>query len=390
MIAPDRGRPPLDLLAAALLACALLAACGDPRAPLPAVARSASGPAVVSPTDPGIRYVGRWDAGDPAVARAAWSASAFSFAFTGTSVSLDLEDEALADGTPDDDWLAIALDGRELEPIALSQGRRSYVIARGLQPGPHALAAAKRTEAEVGTIGLRGIALDPGASLGPRPAQPARVVELVGDSISTGFGIGGKSSDCPFTAATEDATGTYGALAARDFGADVWIAAWKGKGVLRNDDPGDAVTLPRLYERLRPSDPGSRHAYGVHPDVVVLNVGTNDFARTAPPEPEFRAAYAAFVARLRELHPDALLVLALGPMLFDEGEINFRTLARNAIAATVADRRKLGDAKIETIEFWSEPQEGVGCQVHPSAATHRRMADELARLIETKLGWKRI
>jgi len=368
---------------------AALAACDGSRSAAPSHADGSAAPASIAPSDPRIRYVGRWDTGDPSVARAAWPAAAFAFAFSGTSLRLELEDEALADGTPDDDWLAIAIDGRELAPLALSQGRHTYEIARGLAPGMHAISAAKRTEAEVGAIGLRGITLDPGASLGPRPAAPARVVEMVGDSISTGFGIEGKSAECPFTAATEDATRTWGALAARDLGADVWIAAWKGKGVLRNDDPSDPDTLPKLYERLRPGDPGSSYAYSVHPDVVVLNVGTNDFARTAPPDAEFRAAYAAFVARLRALHPDAFLVLALGPMLFDEGEINFRTLVRNAIGATIADRRRQGDARIEMIELWADPADGVGCQVHPNRVTHRRMADELVRLLEAKLGWKR-
>jgi len=371
-----------------LVVSAALAACDGCRAPSPP-RTLAPGPIVVAPTDPGIRYVGRWDTSDPTVARAAWSATAFSFRFTGTSLELALEDTALSDGTPDDDWLAVTLDGRELPPFALSQGRRTYEIAGGLAPRTHEVAVAKRTEAEVGTIGLVGITLDPGASLGPRPESPPRIIEIVGDSISTGFGVLGPNADCPFSAATEDATQAYGALAARDFGADVWIAAWKGKGVLRNDDPNDADTLPRLYERLRPGDPGSAYAYSVHPDVVVLNVGTNDFARTAPPDAEFRAAYASFVARLRALHPDAFLVLALGPMLFDEGAINFRTLVRNAIAATIAERRGQGDERIEMIELWADPADGVGCQVHPNRVTHRRMADELVRLLEAKLGWKR-
>ena len=391
MHTPARRR---DSASAPIVACAFaiaaLAACDGTRAPLSPKGLVGPEPTIARPSDPRIRYTGRWDTSDLSVARAAWPAAAFAFAFSGTSLRLELEDEALADGTPDDDWLAIAIDGRELAPLALSQGRHIYEIARGLAPGMHAVSAAKRTEAEVGTIGLCGIALEPGASLGPRPAAPARVVEMVGDSISTGFGIEGKSADCPFSAATEDATRAYGALAAQEFGADVWIAAWKGKGVLVNDDPSDADTLPRLYERLRPADPGSRYTYTVHPDVVVLNIGTNDFARTAPPDAEFRAAYAAFVARLRALHPDAFLVLALGPMLFDEGDINFRTLARDAIFAALAGARQRGDGKIEMIEFWTDPDEGAGCQVHPNRVTHRRMADELARLLEAKLGWKRI
>lgn len=377
------------LVAIAVAVCAALGACDGSRTQIPPSSDPAPIPVVVAPTNPGIRWVGRWDTSDPEVARAAWSAVGLSFRFTGTSLALDLEDEALVDGTPDDDWLVIALDGTRLDPARLSQGRRIYEVARNLPKGAHEVSVAKRTSAEVGAIGLRGIILDPGASLGSRPAAPPRTIEIVGDSISTGFGVLGKNADCPFSAATEDATQAYGALAAQELGADVWIAAWMGKGVLRNDDLADTETLPELYERVLPGVKGSRYDFAVQPDVVVLNLGTNDFARTAPPDAEFRAAYTAFVARLRELHPEALLVLALGPMLFDEGKIDFRTLARNAIQATLAEGRARGDAKIEAIEFWSNPAEGAGCQFHPSLATHRRMADELAKLIETRLGWKR-
>jgi lysophospholipase L1-like esterase len=383
----NRGH--LFLYAPALLACAAIAACDGSQAPLPPKTPAVPAPTVAPPGDPRIRFVGRCDTGDPAIVRFAWPATGFAFRFTGGSLGLDLEDTALADGTPDDDWIAISLDGRELPPVALSQGRRTYEIARGLSAGTHEVAVTKRTEAEVGTVGLRGVVLDPGASLGPKPAAPARIVEIVGDSISAGFGVLGKSADCPFSAATEDATRTYGALAARDLGADVWITAWTGKGVLRNDDLADRDTLPILYERVLPGVPGSRYDFAVHPDAVVLNVGTNDFARNAPSLDAFSEAYAGFVEKLRALHPKALLVLALGPMLFDEGAIDFRTLARDAIEATIADRRRQGDANVETIEFWSNPADGAGCQVHPSAATHRKMASELVRLLEAKLGWKR-
>jgi lysophospholipase L1-like esterase len=369
-------------LAAALVACD--GGCGSPRAE----EARATAAATFGPGDPRIRYVGRVDASDPARARFAWPATGFAFRFSGTSLALELDDVPLPDGTEENDWLAVAVDGTELAPVPLASGRRAYRVAADLPPGAHLAEVAKRTEAEVGTASLLGIALDPGAELLPPPAAPARVIEIVGDSISTGFGIDGKSADCPFSAATEDATGTYAALAARAFGAEARVVAWKGKGVLRNDDPTDPLTLPTLYERLLPGEPGSRCAHEVRADVVVLNLGTNDFARSAPPDAEFRAAYAAFVDRLRAVHPEALLVLALGPMLYDEGEINYRSLARAAIEATVADRRARGDAAVEMIELWSDPADGVGCQVHPNRATHRRMAGELARLIEARLGWR--
>jgi len=370
-------------LAAALVACD--GGCGGPRAE-PAVAAPAA--AAIAPTDPRIRWIGRVDVSDPERARFAWPATGLTVNFSGRSLAVDLEDVPLPDGTEETDWLAVVVDGTELPPLALAAGRRTYRIAAGLGPGAHSAELRKRTEAEVGTVALRGIALDPGADLLPPPPAPARVVEIVGDSISTGFGIDGADADCPFSAATEDATGTYGALAARALGAEARVVAWKGKGVLRNDDPADPLTLPALYDRLLPGDPASPPAPAARADVVVLNAGTNDYNRSAPPDAEFRAAYAAFVDRLRAAHPEALLVLALGPMLYDEGAIDHRSRVRAATAAAIDGRRARGDDRIELLELWSDPADGVGCQVHPNRTTHRRMAGELVRLIEARLGWR--
>lgn len=332
--------------------------------------------------------MGRVDASDPTVARFAWPATGFAFRFTGPTLSLELEDTPLPDGSEENDWLDVRVDGAVLAPLALVSGRRHYDIARQLSRGVHELEVAKRTEAEVGTVGLAGITLAPGAALLPIATRPARIVEIVGDSISAGFGIDGESADCAWSAATEDATLTYGALAARDLDAEAWIVAWKGKGVLHNNDPAEREPLPALYARLLPGDPSSTYAYTVHPHVVVLNLGTNDYANGPPPAAEFRAAYAAFVERLRALHPDALLVLALGPMLYDEGAVNYRTLVRSAIEATIAERSARGDTRVQLLELWTDPVDGVGCQFHPNRTTHRRMADDLVRLLEATLGWR--
>jgi lysophospholipase L1-like esterase len=341
----------------------------------------------IAASDPQIRYFGRVDRTDPAAVRFAWPATGFTLRFTGSSIALELDDQPLPDGTEENDWLEVHVDGEPVAPLRLTSGRRRYRVARGLSRGTHDLEVRKRTEAEVGTVGLVGIKLDEGQTLDAPPARPQRILEIVGDSISTGFGLHGANAECQFSAATEDATRTYGALAALDLAAEPWIVAWAGKGVLRNEDPLERETLPAIYDRTLPGDPTSSYAYARHPDAVVINLGTNDFARSAPPEDEFRTAYRAFVAHIRAAHPRAFLVLAVGPMLFDEGAINYRSLARAAIEATIAAHRARGDTRVALLDLWNDPVDGVGCQFHPNQTTHRRMADELARLLRSDFDW---
>ena len=74
-------------------------------------------------------------------------------------MQLALEDTALADGTPEDDWLAITLDGRELPSIALSQGLRTYEIVRGLATSDETFGTTVALAARLGktTIAARDI-----------------------------------------------------------------------------------------------------------------------------------------------------------------------------------------------------------------------------------------
>jgi lysophospholipase L1-like esterase len=369
--------------------CLLALPCCDGVAhPQPAATPPATGAVTIRPSDPAIRTVGRFDRSDAAALRFAWPATAFRLRFTGTSVALVLRDTPLPDDTPETDCLAVTVDGRPLAPLELAKGTRTYEIARGLAPGAHEIAAAKRTEPEVGTVALLGVALDPGARALPPGRAATRRMEIVGDSICAGAGIEGRDPSCPLDAATEDATRTFGALAARSFGADVQIIAWKGKGVLRNDNPADAETLPAIYDRTLPGDPASGEAQGFGPDVVVLNLGTNDFARSAPPGRDFEAAYDGFVGVLRRRSPGALIVLAVGPLLFDEPGRMWRQDVKKAIESTIARRAATGDTRLALMDAWTERSDGDGCQMHPNLATHRKMAALLVRIVEDRLGWK--
>src|SRR5207302_10262863 len=86
-----------------------------------------------------------------------------------------------------------------------------------------------------------------GALLAPPPS--ARRIEIVGDSISSGYGDEGRDGTCKYTAPTQNAYVTYGALAAREPGAAPTIIAYSAIGVFCNNDGGRAGTMPARYPR---------------------------------------------------------------------------------------------------------------------------------------------
>src|SRR5207253_1331322 len=75
---------------------------------------------------------------------------------------------------------------------------------------------------------------------------------------------------------------------------------------------------PLLWERTLAEDASSRWPFPAPPpDVVVVNLGTNDFWK-GDPGPSFETAYTAFLVKIRARYPAAPIIAALGPLLDGE------------------------------------------------------------------------
>src|SRR5262249_41999742 len=138
-------------------------------------------------------------------------------------------------------------------------------------------------------------------------------------SISCGYGDEGNPM-CTFSADTENHYLTYEALAARKLGADLVTVAWSGKGVVCNygDGPNSCTDpMPPLWDRTLPSSNGSTWDFSWKPDVVIINLGTNDFSTDVDPsELQFTAAYESFLRHIRSKYADAYILCTVGPLLF--------------------------------------------------------------------------
>ena len=323
------------------------------------------------------RLSGRFDLDDPAGPRFAWAGSAIVARFTGTAITIRLRGSS--------DYFAVTLDGAALPVLAAKPLEERYPLATGLQAGVHDLVVVKRTEPLVSEAQLLGLELAPGGQLLPPPPAPERRIEFVGDSVTAGFGILGRDETCPFSPDTEDFTLSFAALTAGALGAEPVAVAWSGRGICRNyaDEAGDPMLL--LYERTLPARAESRWDFRRWvPDVVVINLGTNDFSLGVSPGERFSEAYAALVRRIHEVYARACVVCCVGPML--DGDVLAEARAR--VARVVEDARAAGVARIGMIEFPPQsPANGYGCDGHPSAATHRLLAAQLTSAIREAAGW---
>ncbi|MGC9260867.1 MAG: SGNH/GDSL hydrolase family protein [Phycisphaerae bacterium] len=337
-------------------------------------------PVVVAPYDPHIVYIGRFDKSNPQGPLCQWSASAALIRFHGTAINVEIND-------PGQDRFQVIVDGKPTEVIVPLAGRLLYNAANKLPLADHTVEIFKRTEAFFGTAQFLGFRLNKGATL-LAPPKFKRCIEVIGDSISCGYGVLAANQFEHFSPVTEDEYDAYGAVTARAFGAALVCIAWSGKTMAFKN------TIPAIYGRTLPTRKLSRWNFSSWiPQVVIIALGTNDFARGVPPEKPWTAAYTAFVARLRKHYPAAQILLATSPMISDQWAKKTTPEAHllKYLRAVVAARKAAGDDKVHVLIF--APQNlsnGVGADWHPSIKTQRIMAHVAIKAITHLLGWKPI
>lgn len=321
------------------------------------------------PSEPAIHWVGRYDASDPSVMRAGWSGTGLVVRFDGTGAAVRMDDAAR--------YHTVVVDGAVQPTLATSPGEQLYALATGLPPGEHTVELYRRTEGSFGPTVIHEVEID-GELLPPPPVT--RRMEIIGDSITAGYGNEG-TDPCSFSAETENHYLTYGAIAAREVGAELHAIAWSGKGIVYNF--GDDVTdpLPDVYDRTLASETAA-WGFDWQPDVVAINLGTNDFSTDNDPSQElFVGEYVAFLTHLREVNPGALL-LVLDPSLFGAEA----DLVQGYLMEVVAQRQAAGDTAVAFADInvtWL----GSGCDGHPDLATHAAMGERLADELRRRLGW---
>lgn len=333
-----------------------------------------------APVDPAtfVQRIGRFDLGDPAGPRFAWSASTLRVRFSGTGIDIKL---AALGGSQNQ--FDVRVDGALQARLRMQDGVTDYTLAANLVDGPHDLEVFRRTEALLGLVQFQGFSVHGGGVLLPGATRKARHIEFVGDSITCGFGNEGLTQKCGFSAETENAYLAFGAVAARALDAEHNVVAWQGRGMVRNLGNHPGSVMPYLFERVLPEDPASQWSFAAAPppDVVVINLGSNDFYVGSNDNPSalFTAGYVAFLERLRAVYPNAYLFATAS------GNAGHLQPAATATSAAVQARNATGDAKVYFLAY-----DSIGysaCEYHPSVAEHQAMASKLVAAIRSVTGW---
>jgi lysophospholipase L1-like esterase len=338
----------------------------------------------VPPTDSRLQYTGRMEVSS---ASAVFSHPGVSIKlrFKGDAIELLLKDHGAGDERTTN-YYQLTLDGQTPVKFAVRASQTVYELGRNLTPGEHTVELIKLTESYVGRSELQGFRIH-GQLLTP-PARPALKLEFIGDSITCGYGnevsiLEAQNPTTNFHSVNENITKAYGSLAARALGAEAMTVCYSGRGMYRNNTGSTTSTLPQIYDQVLPDQAAPRWDFTLYtPDIVVLNLGTNDFAPGVPDSTRFQAAYTDFVTRLRGYYPRARIICAVGPMLSDgypPGQNQWTTI-QGWVSSVVKGFNDRGDARVHYLAF-ERQKEPYGEDWHPSAATHAAMATRLTEFI---------
>jgi lysophospholipase L1-like esterase len=354
----------------------VLAACGGSKAALIDGRPGDDGGADARPAPVAdVHLIGRF-AGTPP--RFEWPGSAILTRTSDPALAVTLDDSG-------NNQFEIFVDGKPVRSFAAQAGVHDYPVATGLAAGAHDIMIARRTEGFFGPTTYRGFKGTTIATPGP-----TRWIEMIGDSITCGYGVLGPDESSCFSASTESESHAWGQLAALQLGAAHTAIAYSGKGVIRNNGGDTNELMPVLFERALTEEAADWDFTSYTPDVVVVNLGTNDFAQGDPGQ-AFVTGYTQFLAQIRGHYPQAYILVAQSPMIsddFPQGAMQ-RTNANGYFTAVVAARHAAGDARVDTLEL--DEQDGgndkFGCDYHPSAVTQQKMAQKLVTKIHAITGW---
>ena len=336
-----------------------------------AIGCTATEPVYVPASSPDIMYMGRIHWGDSLAPEFTYPGTTAMFNFTGKSLAMA--------ASPGSGQFMVELDSVAPFKINFTETDSIITLADSLPDGKHSARITYAIEGYDHHPHFRGFYLSPDGRMLDAPERPKLRIEFIGNSITCGYGTEADDPKTGFSYDTENHTLSYAYLTGRALDADVNVVARSGIGMYRyfgGAREGTDKTIPEEYDRTmlyRSEHPWDHTRFT--PDIVCINLGTNDTSLDNYDIDRFEAAYSKFVAHLRDLYPDAKIVLLTGSMM-----------SGKPLADVKGVLDKIAAANEGVYRFDMSPQTGelgYGADYHPSRRQARKMASELTAYLQT-------
>lgn len=320
-----------------------------------------------------------------------YTCSSVSFMMTGDKIEAVMTSNGGVYPERQQGYIGVMINGGLVQRIRLEDGEETYTVYEGKKLTNARITLMKLSENQTASTGIKSISCN--AEEIVQPEKKPLKIEFIGDSITCGYGNEADSPSDGMRTSQQNAAATYGYYTACDLNAEPSMVCISGIGLisdytdsigqredylLLNDiyEYADAnFQLRRGYTDLTPWD------FGSGSDIVVINIGTNDYSFTGRDDDlqyEFYAAYRDFLKTVRKNNPNADIICTLGIM----GSELYGRIERAAERYS----EDTGDDRVYTMKFdYQSEEDGYGGNYHPSVKTHRKAADKLTEFIKENI-----
>ncbi len=264
-------------------------------------------------------------------------------------------------------YYTVYIDGvRQEKRFNIASGEATLTIANFEEGGVHTIRILKQTESQNSLSILKSLEFT--GYFEEAPAEKELLIEFIGDSITSGYGnLCKNGASNPGNALNQDATQTYAYLTAEKLGADHSLVSYSGIGVAKG-------WPDFLMEEFFAADSYCRNTSSAYeksftPDIVVINLGTNDNTKGAVAT-TFISKAKALINLIRDTYGEDVKIIWVSNMMGS----SMQTFSSKAIAALGGEANGLYTCTL--------PQEQTGGGGHPSVAGHIAAADVLTQFIE--------
>lgn len=327
-----------------------------------------------------FRYVGRYESSNPNEIRFDWTGFYILFSFRGTSCALRMNDSG-------HNYYTVYLDNKAARTIEVKSDT-TVQIAAGLETQVHQVQIVKRTEGSQGMGSFKGILISEKGEMIALKDIPTRRIEFIGNSITCGYGTEGLSKNEHWKPSTENSSQSYATIMARALQADYHLVAHSGQGVVRNYGYKDKISplaMPGRFNRV--FDEKELPLWDFRkwkPDVVVVNLGTNDFStQPFPDKADFKKGYEKLIREVFKQYGELPVFCLVGPMT-DEPCYSY-------VKEIVEDLRSVYQKKnvfFVGIPTYLMSDNDLGSDSHPNYLGQKKMAAHVLPVISSVTGWK--
>jgi len=244
----------------------------------------------------------------------------------------------------------------------------------------------KLSEAAFGCAGLKTLEVE-GSVLKTEKPVAALKLEVIGDSITCGYGIDGVWEKDTFTTEQERADKSYAFLTARQLNAELQCCSWSGIGLTSNYVDPATINLPDTKWLMPANWPYTDKSLSLrlglepevwdgskyNPDIVVIHLGTNDISWVRGIEERrlnFVAQYRQLIEAVHRRSPKAKIMCMLGVM--------GQELCDSVFEAVDLYKKDFPAVTIKAIKCPVQLEsDGIAADWHPSYTTHKKLASQL-------------